>query len=486
MNLIEEEVNYKKNKGSKIAKFLIALVILLIIAGIAVGVTIVYLQSEMLKFTIDGVAQTNYADDLFVFQNGKVYISLRDIAPLVGYKYHDGDYEQYSADKNKCYVDNADEVASFSVNDTKMDKIQPMQRDSDYEYFELEEPIRMINNKLYASSEGVSKGFNINFQYDQEKNSISISTLTSLVNYYTSQLGQKQTIAEDYNNQKAILYGMLVVVTDSKYGVIDLNGEEILGSRYKTIKYVESANEFIVTTTDSKVGIIDANRRVKISPQYDELKVLDKDLKLYLVKGNGKYGVVDSNGTYIAHLEYDEIGISNSSDFRNNDIKNQYLLFDNAIPVKKADKWGLIDRNGKVILPIEYDRIGSIEGTSSDKAANNLLLVPDYEGIVICKDKKYGLVNSQGTILILCQLDAVYSITNGGVNEYYMKYHDGTGEKTEDMIEFLNENYGSQTTNNEQTNTIVEENVINNNEINNTTVVNQVDQTNNIEQIGKH
>ena len=159
----------------------------------------------------------------------------------------------------------------------------------------------------------------------------------------------------------------------------------------------------------------------KISLSYDEIKVLDRDLGLYLVKNNNKYGVVNDKEQYVIHLEYDAIGID-ASTYPSNPITNQYLLFDNIIPVKQGNKWGLFNKKGEKVIEIEYDSIGCIASTVKDKIVNNLLVIPDIEAIVICKDKKYGLITSSGQELLPCALNVMYSVTNAGIDDYYMVY----------------------------------------------------------------
>ncbi len=68
-----------------------------------------------------------------------------------------------------------------------------------------------------------------------------------------------------------------------------------------------------------------------------------KDISQYL-------GYKAYNGEYI-YPQYDSIGID-TTNFENDEISNQYILFDNCIPVKqitdtKVDKWTIYDKDGK-------------------------------------------------------------------------------------------------------------------------------------------
>ena len=171
------------------------------------------------------------------------------------------------------------------------------------------------------------------------------------------------------------------------------------------------------------MGIMSYDSTTKINPEYDEIKQIDKDSGLYLATNNKKQGVINANGSIVLYLEYDQIGIDGTK-FNSNNIKNQYLLYDNCIPVKRNNKWGIFDKTGKQILEVKYDDLGCTagSGTQGDKTANNILLIPDYEGIVVKQGELYGIMDSTGKELVPVALQSVYSITNAGQDTYYMIY----------------------------------------------------------------
>ena len=43
-----------------------------------------------------------YSEDTFKFTENAIYVSLKDIAGLIGYRYYDGEYQKYTQDKTKC------------------------------------------------------------------------------------------------------------------------------------------------------------------------------------------------------------------------------------------------------------------------------------------------------------------------------------------------------------------------------------------------
>lgn len=466
MNLIENEEVEKKNKKSKTIMIIISIFIaLLLILSIGLVYLIYDIQKDMIKLNIDDTLITNFADDMFLFEDDTIYISIKDFAKLVNYQVYNGDHT--SEDITKGYIQNQYEEASYTLNSNKLYKT--LLSGKDYEYYTLEKPVKMKNSKLYISIDGVQIATTSAISYNAENKKFTVYTLPYLATYYTNKFNDSAVGDEkaDFSNQKALLYNMIVVKNENgKYGVRSLDKKEIIGTKYASIKFIESSKDFIVTTDDKKMGILASNGVTKIQPEYDEIKQIDKDLNLYLVKNGNKYGVINQNGNIVIYLEYDSIGID-ATQFASNNIKNQYLLFDNCIAVQKNKKWGLFDKTGKQILPIEYDGIGCIAGTQSNKTNNNLLIIPKYECIVVAKDKKYGIINSRGEVYIPCVLDSVYSVTSGGQDSYYMVQ----GEKTLDIIEYL-EKYVIKPEEQEQE----EANTIAENDVNsvNTEVVNEV------------
>lgn len=420
-------------KAKKWMKIIGVILVLLLLVCIGLIVLMYYIQASQLKITLDGKANTKLQDILKI-EGEEVYVPIRAFASYVGYESYSGDYKQYAEDNTKCYVQSANEIASFTMNSDKIYKL--LTSGSDYEYFTINEPVKMIDGVLYTTMEGAEKAFNLSFGYNKKQNQITIYTLPYLVNHYAAQF-KNSAIAGDaanFSNQKALLYNMIIVKNaDNYYGVYDLSGKEILGTKYASIEFIESTREFIVTTAERKMGIMSYDATTKIRPEYDEIKQIDKDAGLYLVTNNKKQGVINNSGSTIIYLDYDQIGID-SSKYNSNNIKNQYLLYDKCIPVKRNNQWGIFDKTGRQILPVEYEELGCSAGSATSSGgsgnqvvnANNVLLIPEYEGIVVKKGGLYGIVNSEGKELIPIALQSVYSTTSAGEETYYMIYQNNT------------------------------------------------------------
>ena len=454
MDLMENIPNNNPKKVTGIKIGFIIVVILIILLIIAAGAIWIYSQqilSSQFKFDLDGKRQSNYSESLFVFQNDKVYISIRDIAPLLGYNVYNGGYGEYTEDKAKCYVNNSKEIVSFETNSDKIYKYSVTSSgDSEGQSFDLDSPILSSGSNMYISSDGLVRAFNVRFDYNTENNEVLIFSLSYLANYYSGQITNAaittstSSLSESiiYNNQKALLYNLVVIKDDTtkQYGVASLSNptNTIIGTRYSSIEFMEGSNDFIVKTLDNKMGIIGSNGITKVRLEYDDIKELDKNLGLYLVTSNNKQGVVNSNGKVIVYQDYDQIGLPNTINDTN--VTNKYILLDNCIPVKRNNKWGLIDINGNEIAPLQYDGFGC-DADSSDSRYSDVLIIPDLNGIVVeldevngnTKTKKYGVVTSDGNLFINIVLDSVYSVTAQGETTYYATFQG----QVIDLVDFV-------------------------------------------------
>ncbi len=448
---IEQDDGFINQKESKPHNKLMMIIGILIVITTIIVITIVMLISSMkgkkMSVIIDGQSVAFNESTFLLDVNGNVYVSISDVAPLVGYEAHNGEYKVNSEDTTKMYVEEKEgkETTSFFLNSKTISKVPP-DSNEDYVNIQLGAPVVETEGKLYVSAEGFMKGFNCVLQYDIQKNNITIQTLPYLVKYYTTNIANYQydALSEDFNNQKALIYGMIVgsKETTGKTGVRDINtNREIIGPRYNDIKFLEASQEFVITNASNKVGIAYSTGETKINVQYDEIKVLDNKLGYYLVKSNNKYGIVDSEEKLVIHIEYDTIGI-NTTKFQNDKIANQYVLYDAVIPACVADRWTLFDINGKKITDMEFEKVGC-EMQRTDRLMNDAAIIGESGVIVVQKDGLFGGISTKGDLLIPLGCEDIYSITSGGETTYYMKWQlNGAIYNAMDMINAMKKQIG--------------------------------------------
>ena len=458
MNLIDEELKPKnKDNSKKVARIILVIISLLIIAIIGIVIAIAYIQESTLKLYINGSVNEKVKQMMVIEDDGTIYFPIKEIASYLGYQSFNGEYTDKSEDQSKCYVQDDYEVANFALNSNKIYKLTLENSDGNYDYYYSKKPVKAINGKLYATSDAIENAFNISFTYSGDKQRAYIYTMPYLIQAYSTKVLDYgyEAISDNYTNEKTVLNDMLVVTKNEGkiYAVIDTKGNAVIEPKFDNIEYLPNSGDFLVQS-NNKVGIISAKKETKIQLLYDSLELIDSDTGLYLAKKDNKYGVIDSKGNIKIYIEYDQIGIDNTK-FEQNNIKNKYLLDNGVIPARKDKLWGAFDKNGKQILNFEYDSLGYI--ATSNKDAINLLLIPDYNIMVVSQNKKYALVNSAGKIVIQPVLDDAYMTINSGKKYYYMSYND----RKIDITQFLDEQGPSNNNDNSTTENKTEETEVN-------------------------
>ena len=438
MELYEEVDNKKKSKLPMIIGILLTVLIILIIVIIG---TIIYLKQSVMQITVNGQNKNEIEKLLYIPEddNTKLYIPIRAMAKYLNYNDFRGDYKIKSEDSTKCYVKNENEIAMFTKDS---DTLVKTRGDSDYEYVKLEEKVLEKDGELYTTPSGIEKAFNTLFEYNANKKNINIYTMDYLNQMYASKLkidGETVKLSEEYSDQKAIFEGLIILIKNNIYGVVDVeSGNPILEFKYEDIKYLPATSYFLVKS-NNKYGVIGKDTSIKVRTVYDEIKIMDNQNELYLVKQNNLYGVIDTKGKTIISPEYKQIGIDISK-FTQNGIENQYVLLNKIIPVKNnQDLWGIFDIKGQLVKDFIFTGIGCSSSNLS-KIANSYpaVVIPSYQVIIVEKDKHYNIITTSGEELIPTYvLETIYLKTNTetGENTFYMAYNNN--EKVMSVEEWL-------------------------------------------------
>lgn len=230
----------------------------------------------------------------------------------------------------------------------------------------------------------------------------------------------------DYQLEVVSEINYMVFMDNSKYGVINKNGEVVVEAKYDEIQIPNPSKPLFVCKYDydteknqykfkvlnekseqilyqyviveaielssgispipyeksvlkyvenNKYGLIDFDGKVVAKPNYDEIASFDYNEGLLLVKKNGKYGIININGVTVVNEEYDRI----ESDGYYEDNETQYKK-SGFIVGKNVDdsvKYGYINRNAEKILDTKYDQIDRIENPDKN---NDVYLVAFENG----------------------------------------------------------------------------------------------------------
>jgi len=391
MELYDEDEE-KKTMSAPRKKILAALIIcvLLFIATIAMLQSLGKNKPKKLKLFADGKEVKITENLLFNSEEeSNTYIALKDISKLLGYDFIEEDYLNKEEKNNKCYIQGPNIIIGFEADSKKIYKTS-MNSNLNEQYMLLNNKIIKNNNEYYIALDDLNTGCEAIYSFSEKENRIDINSLNLVAEKYKTDLASKKTytLNSDANNNKSILYGMLIVKDSTKKcGVINLKYEQVIGCVYDSIEFDEATQYFIVSD-EKKYGVIDETGKKIIKPQYAEMSVISNTPLYYKVKYNNKYGVINKDGDTIVNKEYDSIGI-------NLKTLNKYLCI--------------------------IENIGD----------------EDLTGIVVCKGNKYGIVNVKDKKEILsCTLDDIfYKEKDNGELVYYIKIEDKEKKLDDYLIE---------------------------------------------------
>lgn len=364
MDLLGQEINNKKDSTSKKKKMVLISLIFCIIMLVILLAVISVLSKEQKpvsqKLIIDNT-EVQLTEGLIVAdEGGNKYISLESGAELIGYKFFNGEYGKNEEDKDKCYLQSSDEVIGFELDSNEVYKIV-LDNNIEAQIYTIDKNIIKYNDKLYIAINDFSKSCNLTMSNDG--GNINLKSNKFLSEEYLATIKEQNkytSISNEYENLKAIYYGMLVVNDGKNYGVVDLNMSTIIGAKYSNIIFDEYTQNFIATS-NNKCGVLSKKGTVEIDFKYDSIRIIKYSPLLYEVKQNNKYGVLDEDGNIIINTEYDKLGYNSTS----NDIGSVLIIEDidnkeDGMVVCKNGKYGIINiKTGKVILNCELQRIYS-------------------------------------------------------------------------------------------------------------------------------
>lgn len=195
----------------------------------------------------------------------------------------------------------------------------------------------------------------------------------------------------DKNNNLWYEENVLKVQKDGKYGLINLDGKELVSCNYDNIEVMLGTSGVFTTTKDGKKGVVDSVGNIICENIYAEIEPLTSKYENgFIVKAdNGKYGVVRYDKTIALEPNYDE-------------IKNVYG--NNMYVVKENGTLKIVNSDKETFLEAQFDDVKSIQSDS----------------IVIKKNGKYGVVTTEGE----AQIDAIYEDINYAFANCYIAKKD--------------------------------------------------------------
>lgn len=207
-------------------------------------------------------------------------------------------------------------------------------------------------------------------------------------------------VACDYSNGTAIVsYGPVL----HNWGVIDLDGNEIIPAIYDYIKPFNSAGITVVKNSDGKDALANRNGEL-LTDWYDNNSCFTDDAAIMKNYGESKILINDK-------LEIIDLG--------KYDVDN--YIYDGRIAAAKDGKLGYLDTDGNEVIPFIYslDRYNGSFPIYDDHFSKGLARI-SFDG------EHYGFINTDGEIVVPTVFDRIYGFVGpDGVNELTYAEKDG-------------------------------------------------------------
>lgn len=178
---------------------------------------------------------------------------------------------------------------------------------------------------------------------------------------------------ENYDESGNVWYeeNVLKVQKDGKWGLIDLDGNELAGILYDDITPLKGIKNSFIVKKDVLVGLLNNKGAKIIDTTYTQILNFGEEYKngYITVNQENKYGIVSFSGEKILENQYEKI---------DNIYNDKYFV------IQENGKQQLIDKKGNKIITENFDEIKQI--------ANS--------GIVFVRQNKYGLMDFEGNVII--------------------------------------------------------------------------------------
>lgn len=479
------------------------LLVVSIIVAVALFVVVLFLliyfmykDSLTLKFVFDGtkykISETKFEADGKKYSLGSItiannnqkekkpvslmvtegnstllYFSIKSVAELQGYQYTLGEALEDTQDTRKCHIEQpaGGESVSFVTDSKEVYKIVRNgvdgntqnfdEKGTQYESYELTDPVIMVDGELYTSAQGIQFAFNSQVAFDESSNQIIMNSLNKLIEITSPAVSNAgYTPSTVFKNQRAIYNGIAVVTqnnqtsSEPKYGLFSIEtNANITDAKYDTIEYLQNIDKYIVSS-NGNYGILEIveenNKRItkeSMQLEYESITLMDAKKMLFLVEKLQMYGVAKVDGSILIAPEYTSIGLSDVSAYAKQGVKSQYIILDSIIPVQKNGKFGLYDLEGHNLSnELRFAGFGCADlRTVADRTAEPVLILPEsaglgFKGMVAQSTAgKYGLMASTGALKTPLIYDAVYLSRKDGVVTYYA-IKDGDATLLQDVI----------------------------------------------------
>lgn len=220
--------------------------------------------------------------------------------------------------------------------------------------------------------------YDVNYEDGSYKTKVLNSKNEEIFNGYQqieaiSNIDEKQNLS--YNSN------VLRIKKENKYGLINMQGNEILSCEYEEITSIQGLENELITKKEGKYGVVNEEGKEILPNIYSEIQNLGKVASEgFIIKNeDNKYGIVDITNKEVLKPEYEAI---------------EKIHVGNYYVVTKQGKQIVINKEGIEVLNGNYDKI------------INILRNPE-DGVIYQKNNKYGVMNLSGESIIEAKYEEI-------------------------------------------------------------------------------
>ena len=226
------------------------------------------------------------------------------------------------------------------------------------------------------------------FDVNYDDGTYSTKALNSKNEEIFTNYEQVEAISSVDENEKLSYDGSAIKVQNGgKYGLINMEGAEILPCEYDEITALQGVENALLVSKDGNYGIVNDEGKTLLPTEYAEIQGLgDKTTDGFIVKNaNGKNGVVDTSNGQVLETKYDGVSKIHEGDY--------YVVTDGG-------KQKVVKKDGTESLNGSYDEIVAILKNSEN-------------GVIFKKNNKYGVMNLSGESTIKATYDDLKEAKTG-------------------------------------------------------------------------
>ena len=199
-------------------------------------------------------------------------------------------------------------------------------------------------------------------------------------------VGLNQTTNDNYS---------IAITGDDTYKILDNQKNEIKENEYEYLNYIDG--DYFIACNNQKYGVVDINGQQIVEFKYDFIeKIGNTKLLQALVLQENKTDLILENKVISSmincdiYLEDNYLIQRSSSDLKyigidGTILKNTQILNNELYASKQGEKWGFVNKNEETIVKADYDFVTEFD---------------EYGYAGIKKDGKWGVINLNGNVVI--------------------------------------------------------------------------------------